>query len=359
MAVIATTGQGWTVHRPQPAGASRPGPHAANASNPRAISFRTTDIADLHAGMMWLVHTGNGGRLPDVPVRLWHGSRPLDAGFGSQNSDHKAQVASDINWDLHLWEQATGRYAYEKRDINNPILAGQHALFAAVEARLTVPGKRPVLRWCGRVWLNTRGWGYPVGYRDCMHWVIEGPPDTARIAEAATRLRSWFVPPRTVDDVKAWQSRINSRAKKIGLSTPLALDGSFGPKSVAGMRRLQKWLGVTATGLPGDVATWRAWKAAQAPKPAPTSTALVRGSTGPKVLALQKGLNRVFPAYRFESKVNRGKLLATDSSYGPHVEEWVRIFQAKARADGTYRDTVDGKAGPNTLTALRRYGITL
>ena len=250
MTVIATTNQGWTVHRPQLSGARRPGPHATNASNPREITFRDAAVADLHSAAMWLIHTGNGGRLPDVPVRLWHGSRPLDASFGSDRSDHKAQVAMDINWDVHLWEEATGRAAYEKNDIHNPRLADDHRLFAAVEARLVVPGQRPVVRWCGLAWLNTRGWGYPVGYRDCMHWTIEGPPDYGRINAAVAHLHTWFVPPRTTGDVIAWQERV-------GTTT----DGSWGVASVAAMRRLQRDLGVPATGLPGDLATWRAWKA--------------------------------------------------------------------------------------------------
>ena len=250
MTVIATTNQGWAVRRPQPSGARRPGPHATNASNPREIVFRDSAVADLHSAAMWLVHTGNGGRTRDVPVRLWHGSRPLSASFGSDRSDHKAQVAMDINWDVHLWEESTGRARYERLDINNSALRAEHATFAAVEDRLTVPGQRPVVRWCGRVWLNQRGWGYPVGYRDCMHWTIEGPPDYGRINAAVAHLHTWFVPPRTTADVIAWQKRVGA--------TP---DGSWGVASVAAMRRLQRDLNVPTTGLPGDIATWRAWKA--------------------------------------------------------------------------------------------------
>lgn len=95
-------------------------------------------------------------------------------------------------------------------------------------------------------------------------------------------------------------------------------------------------------------------KPAPKPKPvAPKVTVLSMGSRGPKVLKLQKGLNKVFPAYRNRSKVNPGRMLALDSSYGPHLAEWVGIFQ---KAAGLEPDKV---CGPMTQSALKKYGVKL
>lgn len=92
-----------------------------------------------------------------------------------------------------------------------------------------------------------------------------------------------------------------------------------------------------------------------APKPStPTGTVLKRGSKGAKVGKLQRGLNRVFPAYRNSNRVLRkGHLLALDNDFGPVLESWVREFQ---RRTGLLQD---GIVGPVTTRELAKYGITL
>lgn len=92
------------------------------------------------------------------------------------------------------------------------------------------------------------------------------------------------------------------------------------------------------------------------PKPAPkpaTVTVLTRGSTGAKVRALQKALNKHFPGYRNSVKVQRSKLLVVDGHYGAATAAWVAEFQRRA---GLY---VDGSCGPLTQAALKKYGIKL
>ena len=71
---------------------------------------------------------------------------------------------------------------------------------------------------------------------------------------------------------------------------------------------------------------------------------LRRGSKGSGVKALQKGLNRVFPAY---SK------LAVDGDFGPATERVVREFQRRSGIG------VDGIVGKVTRAKLATYGITL
>lgn len=85
------------------------------------------------------------------------------------------------------------------------------------------------------------------------------------------------------------------------------------------------------------------------PTPLPTPRVLRVGSVGGDVKRLQDALNRVFPTY---------SRLAEDGSYGPAVKKVIAEFQRRAKADGKYKDAVDGIVGPNTRTALRGYGVT-
>lgn len=66
------------------------------------------------------------------------------------------------------------------------------------------------------------------------------------------------------------------------------------------------------------------------------------GSKGTRVAILQKGLNRVFPAY---SK------LRVDSDFGPKTEAVVKEFQHRSGLK------VDGIVGPVTRKELAKYGI--
>lgn len=234
---MTTSDLGWTIAHDPARRTSRVGPHLVTGGNPRRIAFRDRDVADLLAATMWLLH------VDAAPVVLWHGLRDPAATFGSPNSDHKAGVAMDVNWSAHPWERTVGTAAYD-RHMSTRSLRAEHEAFAQVEARMTPPGARPVVRWCGRPWTTDAGWtAYPRGYRDCMHWVI-GTTDRTRIRAAAAHLRTWFRPPATEGDVRTLQRLVRV--------TP---DGLWGPASTGAMRTLQRALGVPPTGLPGDEAT--------------------------------------------------------------------------------------------------------
>lgn len=246
MTIIATSALGWDIENPQVFTASRPGPHYANAYDQREIWFRNPAVADLLAATMWLIHTGNAGQYPDVYVESWHGARALEAQNGTDNSDHKAGSAMDVNGADHPWEPLIGSTKFNAH-MNSTYYANDHRVFAAVQQRMVAPNLRPVVRWAADTsWKNTSGAGYKYGIRDCMHWVIE-EPDHPRIERHAEWLHTWFVPPRNVEDIKAFQRAIGVTA-----------DGQFGNGSKAATRRVQRLLGVPATGLPGDVATLRA-----------------------------------------------------------------------------------------------------
>jgi len=75
--------------------------------------------------------------------------------------------------------------------------------------------------------------------------------------------------------------------------------------------------------------------------PAPTAS-LSKGSKGSRVGTLQRGLNKVFPAY---SK------LVVDNDFGPATEKVVREFQRRSGL------VADGVVGPLTLAALAKHGI--
>jgi hypothetical protein len=81
------------------------------------------------------------------------------------------------------------------------------------------------------------------------------------------------------------------------------------------------------------------------PAPAGRPT-LRRGSTGAAVVELQRGLVRVFPAYRHE----HGNLPAT-GNFLTITEAWVREFQRNTRLGA------DGVVGPGTWAKLDAYGV--
>lgn len=78
-------------------------------------------------------------------------------------------------------------------------------------------------------------------------------------------------------------------------------------------------------------------------KPTPTRTTILRkGTTGNAVRSLQRGLNRVFPAYAH---------LTTDGIFGNATERAVKEFQSRSGL------TVDGEVGPKTRAKLDSMGI--
>lgn len=76
---------------------------------------------------------------------------------------------------------------------------------------------------------------------------------------------------------------------------------------------------------------------------------LTIGSTGPLVVALQKGMNKVFPRYRATP-------LAEDGIYGPMTSAAVAEFQSRA---SEFNLDVDGDVGPLTRKALAAFGVKI
>lgn len=95
---------------------------------------------------------------------------------------------------------------------------------------------------------------------------------------------------------------------------------------------------------------WQIWNGAHAkPSPAPAPAPSVGRpllklgmNDNPHVRDWQNHLRTIYPAYRHESPVRRGVLLAVDGDFGPWTEAWTKLFQRKSRI------TVDGKVGPQT-----------
>jgi peptidoglycan hydrolase-like protein with peptidoglycan-binding domain len=122
---------------------------------------------------------------------------------------------------------------------------------------------------------------------------------------------------------------------------------------------------VTINGVHVNPATWYANHGARlgmstvgnltAPKATPSGTGhvLQLGSSGTMVKALQSGLRRVFPAYRYAIPLYRRRLIRVDGKFGSETEAWVREFQERTGI------TVDGKVGPQTTRELAKYGIHL
>ena len=329
--VAVTTGLGWRI-LDTPGTATRPGPHTPTPGNGREIRFRNHATADLLAATMWLVHTGVGGEYPDEWVYLMHGARDRSATFGTDNSDHKAEVAMDLNWTEHPWEKSVGSAAYD-RHMADAAQANAHKVFREAAKRLTAPGDRQIVRWCGETWFAPNGNGYPRGWRDCMHFVIEAP-DWERINRARDHLHTWFVPPRTTQDVKDWQERVGA-----------VVDGQWGPNSVKRMRLKQKEWGVPQTGLPGDIATWRAYKRVIAPPPvvAPDYS----GFTVEEIKAAQTLLKQAGWYVGANTEI--------DGSPGPNFQKAMRTAQEILKKAGLYLDEVDLLPGPNFMKAIRKH----
>lgn len=135
----------------------------------------------------------------------------------------------------------------------------------------------------------------------------------------------------TGPDVKRIQ-RIFVQNKSLGLP----IDGNFGPATEQAVKQFQSGNGLLADGIVGPL-TWNAL-------PPDTDTPeLSRGSTGPTVTRLQKGLT-VMHLYS----------AAIDGDFGPLTEAAVRTYQAQRGL------TVDGIVGDETwFTPAGAAGATL
>lgn len=316
---MSTSGLGWTSMTVS--GVRRVGPHVPSTSNPREITFRNNATADLLAAAMWLLHTGNGRKADRVYVSQWHGLRPENAGFGSSNSEHPKGVAMDVNWSWHPWEKTVGTTAYDAH-MTSSTYKRFHAMCAAI-----VKSLGGSVQWCGQEWFNHQGLGYSrrYGNRDCMHWVVVGPPNWDKINADAARLRKWFQPPRTAGEIKKLQ-------QILGL-TP---DGSWGHGSVDAMWKWEADHGLTPTGLPGTVAFWEAYSKEQKPdsnEGFPEST----------IKIVQTALNKVMGG---DPKVGSLVPLALDGSLGPDTRKVVKRFQ---NLTGLKSDELPGAATQQKL----------
>jgi peptidoglycan hydrolase-like protein with peptidoglycan-binding domain len=144
-------------------------------------------------------------------------------------------------------------------------------------------------------------------------------------------VKNWLQQGDTGPEVEDLQRLLNARG------AGLAVDGSFGPATLAAVRSFQHDAGLVIDGLAGP-ATMAALHAAPAPAPAPAPVGVLRrGSSGPEVERLQAFLNRNYPAY---------SRLKEDGLFGPATEAVVKEFQRRCGID------VDGSVGPITRSRL-------
>lgn len=80
-----------------------------------------------------------------------------------------------------------------------------------------------------------------------------------------------------------------------------------------------------------------------------TAVVMMRGSQGPRVAALQRGLLAVFPSYAAPIKTSGG----ADGVFGAGTERVVREFQKRSGL------SADGIVGPQTLAKLAACGIRI
>ncbi len=113
------------------------------------------------------------------------------------------------------------------------------------------------------------------------------------------------------------------------------------------------WMGLAGPDPHPAPSAWRTWteglawaqqQLAPHPTTPPASSSLTLGSKGDRVKALQRGLNRAFPAY---------SRLVVDGVFGPRTQAVVREYQRRSGL------VVDGIVGPQTLGCLARDGIKI
>jgi peptidoglycan hydrolase-like protein with peptidoglycan-binding domain len=93
----------------------------------------------------------------------------------------------------------------------------------------------------------------------------------------------------------------------------LAVDGVYGPRTVAAVRAFEKAHRLVVDGVT-DRAVWQALEARDYPLRAYYSTVLRTGSTGPAVVVLQRALG-----------------IAADGAFGPQTEAAVKALQGRAK----------------------------
>lgn len=132
--------------------------------------------------------------------------------------------------------------------------------------------------------------------------------------------------------------RLQVELKRLGFN-PGSADGYFGSKTRSALKAYQSARGLKVTGV-ADQATWSKINAESGGMLA--GTTVPRGSSGTQVKYLQQAL------------IGFGFLSGSaDGKYGAQTTEAVRQFQS------AYGLSVDGSAGPDTMTSLRNATSTL
>ena len=142
----------------------------------------------------------------------------------------------------------------------------------------------------------------------------------------------------SVRSVSSQQTAVNGK----GYTPKLVVDNIWGPLTDAGVKWLQKKLGVTADGLWGP-ATEAAYKKSLGTKPSvsvPNGSPLIRkGMKGTRVRNLQKAL---------QAAGERLPRFGADGAFGGETENALRSFQSKNKL------MVDGIYGNQSAAALRK-----
>ncbi|MGI5860481.1 MAG: peptidoglycan-binding protein [Myxococcales bacterium] len=138
--------------------------------------------------------------------------------------------------------------------------------------------------------------------------------------------------------VKTLQTLLRSKGYSI------AVDGSFGPKTLEAVKAFQRASGLSVDGVVGPK-TWAALRSGASSSSSSASSAknmptLRSGARGSAVKTLQTLLR------------NKGYSIAVDGSFGPKTLAAVKAFQ---RARGL---AVDGVVGPKTWAALGASGVS-
>lgn len=164
----------------------------------------------------------------------------------------------------------------------------------------------------------------------------------------------------TGDDVKAWQS-----ALRLDGFAAVAIDGVFGPGTVAATKSWQAQRGLSPDGKVGagtraKMGSPPSKSVATAPSPASPKPSASSGSSkldsiadpAPKARTLSRGMKGADVQSWQRVLKGLGYNVEVDGNYGPNVESQTRSFQQLMAA--TYADprlVTDGKVGPMTRRA--------